>query len=85
MYLEAVFFPPVRATLSGEFAISGWLSAFSRFILVSNRPVPAEERVIEAGGAVFRLHELARFEHSIVQSENYYLYEATRETEKNKE
>ena len=72
------FFPAHKATLKQEIALSDYVNHLNQFVLISNKPIGENEDQFISGNNTFTIKELQRFENSIVQSENYYVYYITR-------
>jgi hypothetical protein len=77
-YWKKSFFPAHKATLQQEIALSNYVNPLNQFVLISNKPIDEINDEFISGNNTSKIKELQRFENSIVQSENYYVYLVTK-------
>jgi hypothetical protein len=77
IYWKVSYFPRPRKTIEQELtACTAHLQGLDKFILISNRKLDIKE--IELDGNRFEFAAVSSFENSILMSENFYTYQATR-------
>lgn len=70
------YFPVPRKSIGQEMAQSAFLQGMDKFVLVSNRQMDMD--MIRSGDSLFRFTPLNSFRNSMILSENYFIYQATR-------
>lgn len=70
------YFPVPRKSVGAEMAQSAFLYGLDRFVLVSNRQMDMD--MIQSADSHFQFVPLDSFRNSMILSENYFIYQATR-------